>query len=317
MLKKLANIFKWAIFYLIVTVGLFEIIYRFDWIDFYSTELKGLNDLELTNDSTKKNFLIFGDSFSADQNSYIKHLKNSSKNFNIINSAVPGTSMFHHKRFLKRRVATFKPSAVLFQLYIGNDFIDYTHPINWKQLSLARNSYWLITDYLISLQYLNYKSGQFKASKTFRDAKIDSTFSVDSYNAREKLYYKADSNVLQKSIEGNHSSTSHLMNDLNDAISSLPDSVDVYVLIIPHAAQASEKNRENIQKLGAYLNNDIKNINYGVIELLKKEIKRGEILSPLKEFQKNGDCYYPNDPHLNPKGQKILANYLLEKIDLF
>ncbi len=317
MKKKLFNIVKLIVIYIIIIISLFETAYRFDWIDFYSSEIKALNNLQEDNKSSKQKLLIFGDSFSADQNSYIKYLRDSLPQYSIINSAVPGTSMFHHKRFLKRRINTFKPSTVIFQLYVGNDLIDYNHPVNWSENSFSRNVYWSISDYLISLQYLNYKLGQITTTDiTTHDAKVDHEFSIETYNAREKLYYKADSNVLVNSINGTHKAMKDLTFDLNNVIKQLSKETQVYILIIPHVAQTSNKKRNQIESLGATLDENTHSLSYGFLNQVKKELIRGTIISPLDLFQKNSNFYYPNDPHLNPDGQKALANYILKTIHL-
>jgi hypothetical protein len=309
------------VFFLLISVLLiFEMLYRYSVIDFYKSELQGLNTAEVLEQNKEKTLLVFGDSFTADKNTYLKKIADSLPNYNIINSAIPGTSVFHTKTFFKRRINQFKPDHILIQIYVGNDLIDYSHPVNWSTLSFIRNLYWSVSDKLIGLQYINLRMGQFKESSISHDPKTNDSFNVNTYNHREKLYYKGDSKCLYNTItckENQEITLNMLINDLKEMLSDID--IKTTILIIPHGAQVSQKYQNNMKKIGAVFENN--NYNFSFYEKIKIQFPEGKnntkIITPLSYFKssKKENLYYLNDPHLSKIGQDELSKFILQEVD--
>lgn len=305
---------------LFITLCLFEMTYRFYWFDFYRNELETLNpkeDLQLTKDKT---VLVFGDSFTATQQSWVEVLRDSLKDCNIINSAIPGTSVFHQKLFFEDRIEEFHPDQIILQLYAGNDLIDYNRPQSFSKISFARNVYWWLSDQLISLQFLNYKMGQFKASGNSNASNIDHAFQPNLYNSRTINYLSANPSIISQSInpsEGFDDEMQDLIYDLIEMIEQT--SIPITVLVIPHCVQTNQSYFNNYEIMGAKIDqDDLTHFTFlKRILQLEKEYTHLSVTSPL-EFFKAIDIplYYNNDPHLTPFGQGILGEFILNDVEL-
>lgn len=321
-LKKIAKFLGRSAVVLILALLLFECLFRCNVIDFYKSELNGLNTEESLKASKKKTLLIFGDSFSADLNGYVGHLRDSMESWNIVNSAVPGTSTKQMQQFFEDRLEEFSPDKVLIQLYVGNDFQDYSHTRNWSELSFSRNLYWLISDRLTCLQYFNYKmGGWFKSAPKMTDPKIEMSFDAASYNHREKVYFSADANSLYHSIQVKGDKASifeEMMEDLSDMVEEID--VPITVLVLPHAGQVTEQYRLNLIKIGAKLPKDVTTGDFPFFDKLKKRLEKQsnvKVITPLFDFRSNNRgaiLYFPNDPHLNAEGQLELYRFLRKNI---
>ena len=69
---------------------LLELVYRYQWIDFYATEYHFLNpDLNLEDERPR--VLVMGDSFTASDSNYVDQLRSEFPEMQFVNSAVPGT----------------------------------------------------------------------------------------------------------------------------------------------------------------------------------------------------------------------------------
>lgn len=301
-----------------ITVLLFEWVYRNYWFDFYGPELRSLNpqeDLDLTKEKT---LLVFGDSFTADPNGWVNILRDSLENYNVINCAIPGTTVFHQKLFFEDRLTTYEPDQIIIQLYVGNDLIDYDRPQNFTALPFFRNVFWWISDNLISLQYVNYKLGRFKSSNGQQDPKLSTSFSIDKYNSRVKNYILAEPTILQESISPSayfQSDFDQLKDDLITLTNLVTPDVELQIMIIPMALQTNEAQFKNFQSLGAILDmaviNDFKF--FSEIKALDNDYPHLTVWTPLDMFQQSKEeLYYLNDPHLNPAGQFYLGTIALK-----
>lgn len=314
--------FTWqTVLIVLMAMTIFEVIYRNYWIDFYRNDLVALNPQEDLNLSKEKTILVFGDSFSADPNGWVKTLRDSLPACNVINSALPGTSIFHQKIFFEDRIDEFQPDQIIIQLYVGNDLIDYYRPINFSKVSFFRNLYWSLSDRFISLQFINYRLGQIKSAESFVAAKLDACFSAEKYNPRVLTYLNADPTIISQSIspEGGMNDTMiELLSDLSEMISEVK--VPVYLVVVPHCTQVSETYFDHYLQLGANLDRDklteylfLKNIND--FAAINPSVK---VLDPLSYF-KNQDnvspLYFSNDPHLNSIGQEKLGQFILAYFD--
>lgn len=297
-----------------------EICFRYQVIDFYQSELKGLNTEVLV--AKKDNILIFGDSFTAHPNSYVRYLRNNLLNFNIINSAIPGTGIKQHELIFNKRIKEYYPKAIIYQFYVGNDFADIQHPINLKELSLIRNVFWKASEYFTVLQYINHRLAFLNKNNQSTKVLQEDQFSKELYNHRVKTYYKADKLMLNNTILFNNDIPSiykEWKTKLFKIQKLIGDSIPIYMVIVPHNAQVNNTYLERNKVLGADLHPNILNPKYPLIERIKKDFKKWKIINPLSDFQqlKNNDSlYYQNDPHLTAYGQEELGKIILNKLQL-
>lgn len=312
-----------------ISILLLEFCYRFYIIDFYEPEFKVLNSEDDTN-KKDVDLLVFGDSFSASANNFPSILREKYKNKVIINTSVPGFGLKQINVIAKSRIKKYNPKAILYQVYVGNDLIDINHLSNWKNLSLARNLYWSISDRLIFTSYLNFRLAgiKFHSAQESNPDIIKQLFSVEAYNSRTKLYAKADSDYLYNSVtisDDFKDRYSIWKKKLSKFLSKVPEGTKIYIMFIPHCAQVNEYYYQNLEDLGLSFNKHFtfNELTYGFIEKANKDFelnKNLKFLNPLAVLRKNDSInnrlYYSNDPHMNETGNIILANYLEEQLIL-
>ncbi len=154
-------------------------------------------------------------------------------------------------------------------------------------------------------------------------------FLSNLYNKREKLYSKAEPGLLedQLMVKGRRKRDFEIFIDkLKDFASySRSREIKLYILVIPHACQINEHYLENMRSLGFIFgdNKQILNNDYPFILQIRQEFKHDSnvrVLTPiqiLKDHENDGKLmYFQNDGHLNPQGQKVIAEYILSKIEL-
>lgn len=302
-----------------LTLLMFEGVYRWYWFDFYRTELTGINpeeDLDMTHDKT---ILIFGDSFTADPNGWVHHLRDSLTDYNIINSAIPGTSVFHQRIIFEDRLDEFQPDQIIIQLYVGNDLIDYNRPQNFSTIGWFRNIYWWFSDQFISLQFFNYKIGQFKASENKNSNLRNDEFNPAHYNSRTLNYLAANPKILVESINPDSDLKDELDQLKTDLFEMLETTtVPVLIVVVPHCAQVHESYLNNYKALGATIDaTDLKTFTFfDEVKSLEKEFSHLDVVSALPLLKANtGEIYYNNDPHLTQLGQDLLGEYVLTHLE--
>jgi len=303
----------------LISLLLLELCFRFQVIEFYKTELDGLNPSSGIV-SEKENILVFGDSFSAHPNSYVQYLRDKIPEFNFINAAIPGTGIKEHKLITQKRLRQFKPRHIIYQFYVGNDLADISHPVNFKTLSVFRNLYWLLSKEILVLQYINYRLASLKPNKQSIEEIHKGEFSVGSYNKRVCTYFKGDPEFLSNTItlQGNERTVfRQWKSDFSDFLACIPDSVGLTIIVIPACVQVSDLYLERMRLLGAEFSGSINNANYPLVTEMEKEFPDLLIINPLEEFQndeKNGkQLFYNNDPHMTLYGQKLLGKIILKQ----
>lgn len=317
LLKRVLK-FLWNTFLIcFISLTLFEISYRYQWIDFYKAEFNALNS-----DSSKKdkNVLIFGDSFSAQSKSYVDELRKNHPETNFVNAAIPGTGPIEVSYILQDKIETYHPSMIIYQLYIGNDFTDIKPPVNWNTNSFSRNVYYTLKPYYTCLSYISRKFNGLQHDFDPNDRNMDSIpFDADLYSKRTKLLVKAAPNYINNTLNVN-AEYKNAFNKTKEVIERMrklaPKECRIYILVIPHFSQVSSLNNENYRKLGA-TSTDQKT-QYPLVEYLTS-IKGVQILNPLDFFKtanKINDLYYQNDPHLTNFGQEQLTTFIEQKIRL-
>lgn len=325
-LKKILQ-FLWRAFAItLITLIVLEISYRYYWIDFYKTEFKALNKNHPIIPS-KKTALLFGDSFSAQEISYSRLLQDSS-NINLINLSIPGSCALQHELYAPKKINEYKPNAVIFQVYVGNDLLDISHPLNWEKVSFTRNLYWLLRDQFTVIGYLNYRIAQLDAVKIEMN-KLPSTiqekpFSTSLYDSKTKLHILADNNFGEKSaflLAEKNEQFKKLIHAYQQIVEGIDDNTKIYFLVIPDVVQASEYARNNYQSLGMTFTNTsaLTATNYPFYNELVKSFPTATFINPLGNFieeeKKGNRMYFENDPHLNQKGQQLIYNLIKSKIE--
>ena len=314
-MKTWNNIGKWAAqlaIYAAIIVAVMEIAYRFQWIDFYKKEW------QYQNGSIKKDgILVFGDSFSADPNGWLQCFKDNTDEI-VMNASVPGIGPESHKLFFERRVNESKPKHILIQLYVGNDLYDSKKPVNWSEQGLLRNLYWTSSNNFRILGFMNYRLGQLSVESINQGSpKNDSIFDTSKYSPRTKLYISGDPSYPESHIcvERPHLGFECLIEHLQEMKSKTPKGVELSILIIPHCTQISKEYRENYKALGSKIEVD------KVPPPIWKTLIESEgfyVIDPTdvlrKAEKRNISAYYPNDPHLNEAGSRIVAEYVENQI---
>ncbi|MEL6831829.1 MAG: hypothetical protein AAFP77_02505 [Bacteroidota bacterium] len=330
MLRKLLRGILYLLFLLVATILLLEVSYRWNIVDFYGANLRRLNTEELGTKSDLPCVLVIGDSFSADMSSYVGFLRDSLREHRIINAAVPGTGVRQHQRFFKQRIREFQPEMLIYQLYVGNDLLDYRHPTSSPHLSWQRRWYWWLADRLLVLGYINaqlpaVRHALFPAQRVDQHTKGDPNFSVARYSERTKMLMAAEPHLLQHSIllQGKRKADMEAMTkELKAMLDDLPEPIPVLIVVMPHCVQVGTPFIERFQQLGAQLEdvNILMQRQFPFFTFLAEELDGDnvQVLNALDWLSVDYPdiLYYANDPHLSPAGQKVVANSLLDSLRL-
>lgn len=317
---------NWAITLVtfVICLLIVEVVYRLQLIDFYKPEITLLNNLTKDKKSKKK-VLVFGDSFTASLNNYVTFLNDRFPEIQFINSAMPGIGAQEINVIAKNRITEFNPEMVIVQFYVGNDLLDIKKPINWSNISFARNCYWLLSNHLYSWRFINYRLGQFKSnigqSVESEQLKNYDSFSFDKFSKREKLLLSADAFYYDKSIHVSDDFKERyevFIANVNDVIELCKSKkIALKIVIIPASCQVNERYKINLKKMGArFKHTAINDTIYPFIKQLTEKMygNSTQILNPLVTFQKAESIgtrlYFENDIHLNKNGDSVLAQFI-------
>ncbi len=328
-IKKLLQWLRYACYLMLTVWGLLEIAFRYQWIDFYAAELKSLNPAaSLSARPEKSRILLLGDSFSAQPYSYVVTLRDSLPELDIINAAVPGTGILEATVIAADKIKRFPPDVLIYQVYVGNDLWDIRKTWSSPHISLLRKFYWMLSDYSLSLRYLNYRSGQLRSvigqSVEKQDLKHDIPFSASLYSRREQMLLQADPTLIHDSVRASGQRRKDLetwFNKLDQLLSVLPSRTQkIVLLILPHCVQVNDFYRTNLESLGGTpFGPEIQETQYPFLKLIQQHYAKQpqvSVYSPLPVFQRSDSTghrlYYENDPHLNDLGHLILGQALVE-----
>ena len=307
-----------------------EACYRFFLIDFYQSQFEYLNNDLIDGDSYRHEndrILIFGDSFSADSNSYVKLLRDSMSQYHILNAAIPGTTIREASIMQSHRLQQTKPTKIIYQIYIGNDLIEWRHPYEGKGLSMARKLYWWLSDRIWVVSYINRQLPYVRSSFSedlLAGKHIEKLFNKELYSSRTKLYCKAQANFLEDAILMRSSYEKIIesyFERLMKFIAKVPADVELVLLIIPDKVQISMDYLSHLSLLGCNTSSELLSSSYPLMrafENLEKSFSHVSIINPIEELrQKNKikQVYYSNDSHLNEYGQKVLGEYVLFNLE--
>jgi hypothetical protein len=312
----------------LVTLMLFEISYRLYLIDFYKSEHLALNskkDLE----KKQSDILIFGDSFSATSKeiNYVDRLRESYPNKTILNFSIPGTGIRQLNVFAGKKIKQYKPKHIIYQIYAGNDLLDVKKFEDFKKVSVLKYAFWQVSDVFLGLSYINHKSTVFKPKINYRHRTLKlEDFSVKDYNKRSKDYIE----INPRYIEQNSALEDQFINKYNtwleeikSLIDVIPNGTKISFVWIPHCSQVNTYYLNNFERLGASFNNKEKHleVNYKFYLKAVKDLSYLKTLhhvNALEVFKQTDNdtqrLFFPNDPHLNKKGNSILASHLINNL---
>ena len=324
----------WMFSAIACSVG-FDACYRFQVIDFYGPELRFENrrsDLQAGRDQ-RETILAMGDSFTAWPSSYPSLIAARDPASRVVNSGVSGFTLRQVARLLPRRLAEFNPDALILQLFSGNDLIEMRHPIAWTRVSPLKNLVWLASDSLESVGFVNYRVGSILGGvwRHFRAADGDqghnSGFKVESYSAHEKTLIAAEPDYVEQQLQVSPRYRSAyedylatLQAVMNAAMSS---SRRVIIMVVPHPLQIHDRYLSRYRALGGRVaagdlaRNASSPFLDGVARIISSH-PRARLVDPvgaLREKEQEGDpVFRDTDLHLNPAGQTVLADLLLEEL---
>ena len=322
-----------------------ELIYRFQLVDTYLPELKSYNLKEdLADSGGRKTILIMGDSMTAGNQNYPAIMRDKLPGYRIINSGVSGTCILETALIAPKRFAEYKPSVFIYQVYVGNDLFEIRHPVNWKAIPFLRNVYWVLSNHLRSLVYLNYRLmqrfvGLHQALSGTRDSRSSKeqgvgtgiaqskTFSAEMYTSRTRINLQAEPYLLENQImaEGNRKKDFEIfLNKLKVVLSLCKEGeCQAYILIIPQCCQTNDYYLENMKLIGAKFNHptEIHKGEYPFVTETKKALaykSNVSVLNPIQSLRKGEtegkSMYFQDDEHLTEDGQAAIAEFIVSYV---
>lgn len=331
MLRKLRDLIVYLLFLGLSTLLLLEVCYRFYVVDFYKGSLIGLNSEEdLLPIQDRPTILVFGDSFSADTGSYVRYLREAMPNYRIINSAVAGTTIRQHRLMAKRRIKRFAPEVLIYQIYVGNDLLEYRHPTSGKNISVMRKFYWWLSDRLLVVGYINAKLPQLKAvfvadPNPGSGAKLSSDFAAEKYNRRTQMQFRIEPDLLEHTVllKGERGTDFRAYSEeLAVLLELAPADCKIVIMVMPHCAQLGAPYLERMEALGAVFADPAAflKVDYPFFHDLKTTLDKEDrhffnVLEYLEDEEADRCFYYENDPHLNPAGQQRVGEALVHFLE--
>jgi hypothetical protein len=330
LLPKIKKILLNAFIIFVLSLLLFEVLYRYSVIDFYKTETAHLNS-EADLATTSVDFLVFGDSFSATAKeiNYIDKLREYNPEKRFVNVSVPGIGIRQVNTFASSKIKKHHPKAIIYQIYVGNDLTDVNHLWSWEKFSLMRNIYWGISDYFLSLSYLNHKLSVFSSRVNSRSYTMATDiFKEEYYDQRTKRFLNFDAAYFNNTLMLQAPFASRYeawLEEMQTFLETIPETTPVYLVWIPHCSQVNSYYSGNLKSIGATFDDeiDIQQANYPFFAKATQDLqqyKNVKQLNPLPVFQVNDTndnrLYFANDPHINNSGNVVLSDFLQSELQL-
>ncbi len=156
-----------------------EISYRFYVLDFYAPELRAYNLVKSVDSlPAGADILVMGDSYSAGKSSYVAMLREMLPDCAIVNGAIPGSGLPQANVLAPTLFTRLHPRLFIYQIYVGNDLQNIRKSMNWSTISLVRNLYWMLSDHLRVLGFINFRLGQMAAGSAGARRGTDATRAV-------------------------------------------------------------------------------------------------------------------------------------------
>jgi len=310
-----------------------ELSYRNGWFDPYRPELQRYNSRAMLQDSERPTVLCMGDSLTAGERSWPAFLRLERPDLRVINGGLPGTGIVQASLIAPRRLEEFKPDVLVYQINVANDLLNLRYPLNWSELSLARNVYWSISQRLRSVEFLNYRAGQAAFAfrnrhATFEPAPLDEPgcdwpvepFTPERFTPRVREYLRANPWLIDEQIQlGGERAADHerLLEGL-DALLQLcraPECKAV-VMVVPHPVQIEPGLQPNYEALGARFSSTdlLHSKSYPFLDGIRERLAQHpgvllvDPLAELRQLARAGQhICFRDDEHLNDCGQALMA----------
>lgn len=328
--RKLLNILLILPYIVVFAIIVLEVAYRYQVVDTYQPELKAFNSNEQLT-KKEKTILVIGDSFSAGKDAWVSYLQKELTDYRVINSAVSGTGPVQQAYIAEKRISQYSPDILIWQLYAGNDLWDVYKTANWNTVDKKRNIYWTLSNYLRSLGYINYRIGQQFHDQVLSHKELGGDtlpFSVERYTERQKIMLAAEPALIQNQLlleNGREKQFIEMMVDIKKVVASCKHETKIVLLVVPHCAQVNQQYLDNMKALGGTFTNEeaVLKSRYSLLTSIEANFRSDEntlVLSLLDEFKEEENeyedpVYYQNDPHLNPDGQEVMADFVLRECE--
>ena len=319
---------------------LIEAAYRGQWIDFHHGDLEASNPPAALEPSSRPTILALGDSFTAGRDNWPGSLQSLiGPGIRVVNSGVGGSSIRQMRAMIDGRLRRFQPQWVILQVYTGNDLSDLRHSVESGEIGPLRRLYWFASDAgMISPWFFNTRlrlaadrlAPVSRLPPAERDRIIREMearpFSVDDYSPRSRTLLRADPTLIsdQIALSGEMAvAWSDYRETLIELIrSTASHGAELMLVVIPHCSQVSPVYTERFQRLGAQFPDShlMDSVEYPFVLALRETaaghpgVEVLNALPALRHTESAGeDLFFPNDPHLNRAGRRVVARIILNE----
>jgi len=323
-----------------VAAVLMEAAYRGQWIDFHRADLAASNPAGTLGESLRPTILALGDSFTAGRNNWPGDLQTLlGPEIRVVNSGVGGSTIRQMRAMADGRIRRFQPELVICQIYTGNDLLDLRHPVAASEISVLRRFYWLAIDRgAMSPWFLNTRlrlaadrlSPVYRLPATEREQMIREMearpFSIDEYSPRSRTLLAANPTLIsdQIAVTGEMAAAwSDYRENLEGLIRSCGSSgAELMLVVVPHCSQVSPVYAQRFTKLGARFPDPtlLQTDEYPFVSHLRETAAEHSgfrvinVLPTLRRTESAGErLFFPNDPHLNPGGRRVVAGIIMNE----
>ena len=328
MVKRILFFSTYVIFCLACFLAIFEVIFRYQLVDFYRPELRAFNRAADLGNSPRKTLMGMGDSLTAGWYTWLAYLRRQLPAYRVINGAISATGIFEPLYTAPRRFREFHPQVFIYQVFVGNDLQDIRRPLNWRTMTLPRYVYCFMCSYLRlhSLSFANYRLGQLLHNPGSGTTQItDPPFSSATYPKSVRIYTQAEPYNLEDTVLASGERAPDvvtLIAGIKKLCSYAGPDCRKYVVVIPDSAQVNDLYLDHLKQLGAQVRDPqaLHQADYPLVIRLRKELAVAgiKVLNPLPLFQGleqlGQRLYYQNDPHLKPVGQTVLGQFVLQEL---
>jgi hypothetical protein len=313
-----------------LAVLVLEWTYRAQIVDTYAAELRASNRPEDLVDDGRPTLLAMGDSFTAGRASYAGILQDRLRRWRVVNAGIGGTGILQALYVARERFARFRPKALVYQIYVGNDLFDLRYPVNWRAISPTRNAYWLLANHLRVAGWMNYRLGQLGGTiaTAHADADRDAPFAPDRYDPRVRTYLRAEPALFEDSIlvrGARAPDYAVLLAKLDELVARCaPDGCRAALLVVPHVSQVEDEWVGRMRALGATMDAPPadRTGDYPFVRRLRDhfasrpDVRVLDPLPALRTAARSGPVYYGSDEHLNARGQAVVADFVAGALGL-
>lgn len=325
---------------LTVAAVLIEAAYRGQWVDFHRGDLIASNPPEALKESSRPTILALGDSFTVGRDNWPGTLQTLlGPDVRVVNSGVGGSTIRQMRVMAASRLRRFHPEWVICQIYTGNDLTDLRHPLKADGIRPLRRLYWLATDAgMMSPWFFNTRL-RLAADRLAPVSRLPPTernriiremearpFSVDEYSPRSRTLLGADSTLIsdQIALTGPMAVAwsdyrKHLLELIRSCVSH---GAELVLVVIPHCSQVNAVYAERFRRLGAeFPDPELLDVDEYPFVLGLRETAAGHpgvavlnTLPALRGAESAGEgLFFPNDPHLNPAGRRLVARIIMSE----